>query len=504
MRTGKEYLQSLDDGRKVWAGDAPVDNVATHQKTKGYAESIARFYDLHHDPKFRDVTTWIDDDGVRRSMQWFIPKSKADLRRRRAYYETMMREVGGTAFSRMPDSSNAILLTYIDDPEPWEERSIGTEGRPLAQNIRDKWKFFTDNDIYTSAMFIDPQTDRGSDDAPVQSPALTIVDENERGIVVNGVKAVGTSAGFSDWLHLGVFFRPGIPGDQIIFAVIPTNTPGVTIVSRDSYVSDDPGNHPLAAMGDELDAAAIIENVLIPWDCVFHVRNPQHAMLYPLRVFDWHQYYILVRAVVRAELMMGLAMAMAESLGTFNIPEVKVRLHKFVEFHSMLQAKVIAAEEFGFVTPGGQFKPDAMQVDTGRAYYLEHLPAMIHELLDLCGRVALVYPTEAQWNDEGLRKWLSPLMTGGATDGLDRLKLARVIHDLFLTEWGSRQQMFDNFQATPLRMIRFLGMMRWYPTPAGEAIEFANRVSGISSEVKAAEAGYEARLDRGAVPEAAH
>ncbi len=299
MRTGAEFIASLNDGRRVWVGDELIEDLATHPKTKGYVEAIAKFYDLHHDPEFQDRTTFVDEAGVRRSRVWFIPRTKEELRQRRAFYETMMREVGGTAFSRMPDSSNAVLLTYIDDPEPWETQSIGTEGRPLAQNIRDKWAFFADEDIYTSAMFIDPQTDRGGDGSG-PSPALTIVGETDEGIIVNGVKPVGTSAAFAQWLHLGVFFRPGLPPDQVIFGVIPTNTPGVTIVSRESYVNDDAANHPMAAMGDELDSAAIIENVLIPWDCVFHVRNVEHAMLYPKRVFDWHQYYVLVRAAVRA------------------------------------------------------------------------------------------------------------------------------------------------------------------------------------------------------------
>jgi aromatic ring hydroxylase len=186
---------------------------------------------------------------------------------------------------------------------------------------------------------------------------------------------------------------------------------------------------------------------------------------------------------------------------------VKVRLAKFIEFHSVLQAMVIAAEEFGFVTPGGQFKPDPLKVDTGRAYFLEHYPAMIHELLDLCGRVALLYPSEGQWADEGLRKWMEPTVTGSNGSGYDRIKMARVIHDLFLTEWGTRQQMFDNFQATPLRMIRFLTMMRWYQTPTGGAIDFARQVCGVEHEADIeatnTQPDYVTRIDRATTPAAA-
>ncbi len=128
MRTGAEFIASLDDGRRVWVGDELIEDLASHPKTKGYVEAIAKFYDLHHDPEFQDRTTFVDEAGVRRSMDWFIPSTKEELRRRRTYYETMMREVGGTSFSRMPDSSNAVLLTYIDDPEPGRRSRSAPKG----------------------------------------------------------------------------------------------------------------------------------------------------------------------------------------------------------------------------------------------------------------------------------------------------------------------------------------------------------------------------------------
>ena len=47
----------------------------------------------------------------------------------------------------------------------------------------------------------------------------------------------------------------------------------------------------------------IFDNVLIPWKYIFHIGNPDHAKLYPQRVFDWGHYYALVRQAVRAELL---------------------------------------------------------------------------------------------------------------------------------------------------------------------------------------------------------
>ncbi|MGW7545921.1 4-hydroxyphenylacetate 3-hydroxylase N-terminal domain-containing protein [Streptomyces sp. NPDC054770] len=66
VRTGKEYLAALNDGRTVWVGDELVDNVATHPRTRAYARSIADFYDLHHRPDLQDVMTFVDEANAER------------------------------------------------------------------------------------------------------------------------------------------------------------------------------------------------------------------------------------------------------------------------------------------------------------------------------------------------------------------------------------------------------------------------------------------------------
>jgi aromatic ring hydroxylase len=66
---------------------------------------------------------------------------------------------------------------------------------------------------------------------------------------------------------------------------------------------------------------------------------------------------------------------------------------KIVGFHQTTYAHVVAAEDQGFMTPGGLYKPDIQMFNFGRAYFLEHFSSMIYELLDLCGRCAVIFPT---------------------------------------------------------------------------------------------------------------
>jgi 3,5,6-trichloropyridin-2-ol/2,4,6-trichlorophenol monooxygenase len=507
LRTGKQYLEALDDGRNVWVGNDKIDNVATHPLTRGYARLTADFFDLHHRVDLQDQLTFVDETGRRRSMMWFLHRTKDELVRKRRYHELIMKHFVAASCPRMPDSQNYLLVTYIDDPEPWEHASIGTEGRGLADNIRGFWQHARDNDLVVAPHFIDPQADRSDPNAHGASPALRVVSTSDEGIVVNGVKAIGTASAFCDFLHLGTFFRPGAKGDQIIYGVCPPNLPGIAIVCRESVVATDPIEHPLASQGDELDATLLFDNVLIPWKYIFHIGNPEHAKLYPQRVFDWLHYQALVRQAVRAELLAGLAILMCEHLGTAKIEAVQARLARLVGFQKTTFVHVLAAEDQGFHTPGRLFKPDIQLANWGRVYFLQNVGSMVDEVIDLCGRSSIMFPTQKQWDNPVMRPWLEKLNQGATGDAHDRIKIARVIRDLYLTDWGSRLSVFENFNGTPVQTLLALTMKRADFTGAGPFAAFARKVCGLDPVDKGiteyeATAGYAKAQDSGHRPEA--
>lgn len=480
MRTGDQYLESLRDGRVVWVGGERIDDVTTHPKTRAQARRTAQFYDLHHRPELRDVMTFVDDGGERRSMMWFKHEDVEGLRRKRRYLETVIRELGGGSTPRTPCANNYCLVTYEEDPVPWSEQSVGTGGRDLTVGIRTFLDEVKAGDLNCCLAFIDPQLDRSKESSAQNSPTLRVVETRDDGIVVAGVKAVSTGTPFADYIHLGVFFRPGIQSEQVIYGAVPPSAPGVTIVAREATVRDgDTENHPLASTGDELDCTILFDNVFIPWERVFHLGNPRHASLYPQRVFDWVHYEALVRKMVRAELMVGLALLMTEHIGTYQLPPVQARLARLVEFYQTLRAHVVASETEGFISPAGLYKPNVLLFDFGRSYYLERFTEMRNEVVDLAGRASLLFPTEEQWTNPELRTWLEPMQAGAVGEPHDRVRISRVIRDLFLSDWGDRVSTFEQFNGTPMLTTRMLTMKRSELSPAGPLTELAKKVCGI-------------------------
>lgn len=480
IRTGEEFLEALNDRRRVFIAGEQIDNVATHPKTAGYARQLARFYDLHHDAELRDVVTFVDEEGVRRSMQWFLPKNKDELAARRRFHDTVVREIGWGQYGRTPDANTLVYMTYIDDPNPWAEQSVGTEGKVVPENLVNFWNHIKERDLNVAPCVIDAQPNRARADTYRESPDLRVVERNDDGIVVRGLKAVGTGVLWGDRVAVGNMYRPGMEPDQIAFFHVPANVEGLTIVSREPMhkPESDSGDHPLASMGDELDNMMIFDNVFVPWEDVFHLGNPEHAKLYPQRLFDFLHWQDLIRQTVKAELMVGLAILITDSIGTSKIPAIQMRLTDIVRFREALLAHLLASEDTGFMSPGGIYRANNRFYDFGRAHYLEFAPKFIHELLDLVGRGSVMFPTAGDWDHPELHEWLKPLMAGATTED-ERLRILRVIRDLYLSEWGRRNAMFDNFNGTPITAVRLLTMQRTEYQPDGPLTVLARQATGM-------------------------
>ena len=205
---------------------------------------------------------------------------------------------------------------------------------------------------------------------------------------------------------------------------------------------------------------AYFDDVLIPWDQVQHVGNPDHAKWYPQRQFDWVHLETQIRHCVHAELIVGLALLLTEALGTNNSPVVQSQLADLVRFRETCRAFTIAAEETGFHTAGGLYKPNNIFVDFGRAHYLENHHEMVNTLIDFCGRGVVMQPTKRELDDPYIGPKLEEALRGSHISATDRISIFRQISERYLTEWGARHEMFEKFNGTPLYLIKLLTMQR--------------------------------------------
>ncbi len=65
MMNGKEYLESLNDGRVVYLNGKKIEDVTTHPAYQNSARSIKRMYDSLHDPEKASILTTKNRRGIR-------------------------------------------------------------------------------------------------------------------------------------------------------------------------------------------------------------------------------------------------------------------------------------------------------------------------------------------------------------------------------------------------------------------------------------------------------
>src|SRR5437762_11846487 len=84
LRTGKDYIESLRDGREVWIDGEQVTDVATQPAFAPLVSVRARIYDLAHEAGTRGLLTYTDAETSERCATTSRPpRSRDDWRARR-------------------------------------------------------------------------------------------------------------------------------------------------------------------------------------------------------------------------------------------------------------------------------------------------------------------------------------------------------------------------------------------------------------------------------------
>ena len=66
LRTGKDYIESLRNGREVWIDGEQVQDVPAHPAFAPVVNVRARIYDLAREAGTKDLLTYVDDQSAER------------------------------------------------------------------------------------------------------------------------------------------------------------------------------------------------------------------------------------------------------------------------------------------------------------------------------------------------------------------------------------------------------------------------------------------------------
>ncbi len=446
IRTGEEYLAGLHDHREIWLGGEHVKDVTTHPLLANMARSVAEYYDFQHHPEQREAMTYRTDNGDLANLSFVAPRSVADLRRRN---DAMRRwaEVHCGFMGRSPDYMNICVM------------ALGTHADYFAQdeprfddNARNYYEWCRDRDLCMTHTLVPIQTDRFT---PLreQKPHvhLSVVEDTTDGVIVKGARMLATLAPFSD--ELVNFAQPVLSHpEEDIYALafaLPVATPGLRFICRDAY--DRPSSRfdrPVSSRFDEMDAIAIFDNVLIPWDRLFIYRNIElHNRIVPETDFIRHiGVHVAVKDAVKSHFFAALGHVLAQAIGVNHYVNVQEKLGEMVTYTRVVDALLLAMTETAQPDANGIYVPGHEAVETLLNLYPQLYPRM-GEIIKLIGAGGLMM-TPSEKDIAALPEDIETyFQSAGGLGGQDRVRLNRLVWDVLGSEFGGRQDLYERFFA---------------------------------------------------------
>jgi 4-hydroxyphenylacetate 3-monooxygenase len=455
-RTGRDYLQSLRDRRRIWIDGEAVADVTADRRFAAAARSMAELYDMQHDPALREQLTYPSPtSGERVGLSFIQPRSVEDLVRRRDMVKTWMDATCGM-FGRSPDFMNIMLTGFACAAE-----AFGSRDKKYTENVWNYYLHCRENDIAMTHTLVNPQVDRSK---PVEKQdkdlAAKIVKETDAGIVIRGARMVSTLCAYahdllvmpSTYLANSEEARPYAFG----FAV-PVNAPGLKFICRPSVVYTEaasPMDYPLSSRLDETDAMVIFDDVLVPWERVFIHRDADmcNGLYNRTGAMPQIMHQFSTKNLAKAEFMMALAFAIARATKVDAHLHVQGMLAELIEFTEMVRACLRASEADAKPNAAGFTTPAAMPLWTVRMMFPKMFVRMC-EIIQTLGAGGLVaVPSYAELSGP-LRADVETYFQAVNADARQRIKLFRLAFDAAVSSFSGRQQLYERYYSgDPVRL----------------------------------------------------
>ena len=448
MRTGSEFLRSLDDGRQVFLEGERVGRVSDHPAFREAARRMAALFDLAAEPELRERMTYPSPrTGAPVWRAWQIPRSHADLKARRLFHETWAEATFGL-MGRTPDHVAGFFAGFAAVP-----RVFAAGGQQFADNVVRFYEEMRDQHLYASYAIVPPQIDRSKPAHRQSDPTLHagVVKERDDGIVISGAQQLATAAVFSDYLHLACI-HPLQPGDENYAnaLAVPINVPGLKLYPRRPFAR--PGmnslDYPLTSRFDEADCFCVFDNVFVPWERVFVYRNLEVSRdqwwKTPAHLYGNHQ--AQCRYATKLRFMIGLAKRMNQITGNDANPAVAIQMGELASIVTVVESMLHAHETVGTIDQDGVLWPSQTTLYSVMALQSELNGRMLETIRELAGAAMITLPSSAEdFDNPEMAKDIGRYMQSASSDARTRFATLRLAWDFLGSEFGSRHAQYEKF-----------------------------------------------------------
>src|SRR6201988_66056 len=421
MRTGAEYLRSLNDGRQVFVDGEKVADVTKHPAFREAARSVARLYDIAAAPENRELMTFTSPKTGGPVLRCFqIPRSHADLRARRLFSEKWAEATFGL-MGRSPDHVASFFTGYAAVPSVF-----AAAGQKYADNVVAFYERMRDEHLYLSYAIVPPQIDRSKPAHKQSDPTLYagVVKERDDGIVIAGAQQVATGGVLSDYIQLSCI-HPLQPGDENYAncLAVPVDSDGLKLYPRRPFSrAGSAFDYPLSSRFDESDSFVVFDNVFVPWEHVFIYRNLELSrdLWFKTPSHSLANHQAQVRYVTKLRFMMGLAQRTIEMIGSAGMPPVQMAMGELAALVAIYEGMLLAHEVAAPIRDGVLW-PSVITLYAAMAMQSEFNGRMLETIRELVSSSVISQPSAAaDFDNPDVAPLIERHMRSGTLDARSR------------------------------------------------------------------------------------
>lgn len=430
----------------LWVNGEQIADPTTHPQTAGAAASLAALYDLQHRADLLDTMTFASPTtGDRVGMSFIVPETIEDLQRRSAMHQVWANAHLGF-MGRAPDYLNVNVMAagmagaYFDQNDP-----------RFGANMANYFELCREQDLALTHALTNPQVNRAKRDSEHDDPyiALGLVRETSEGIIVRGARMLATLP-ISDEILIfpsTVLARSDDMKPYALAFALPNDTEGMIFQCREPLdAGRSHADHPLGSRFDEMDAMVYFDDVLVPWDRVFLMRDVELAnRAYAETGAVLHMAHQVVNLkIAKTEALLGVMQACVDMIGTGHYPHVQEMIAEVIITLEIMKSLKVASEVGATKNRYGVMTPLRGPLDAARNYYPGVYQRLVEVLRLVTSSGLIMIPTEADLaGPMGPR--INKYLASAGGDATERIRLMRLAWDMTISGFGGRQAHYENF-----------------------------------------------------------
>ncbi len=394
-------------------------------------------FDLAQDPQWKGVATAVSSISGEEINRWnHLPQSPYDLLQKQKLIRLAARRVGGCIQRCMGhDAINALAICTkeMDDAN-------GTE---YHKRFMAYLKEYQSQDMDGTCSQTDAKGDRLKRPAQQENPDsyVHVVEKNDKGIVVRGMKMSITQAAYADVLFvLPTRALMEDDKDYAVAFVVPADEEGIKMITRPVWLreKDEEKPCPFSTYGVS-DSVIIFDNVFIPWDNVFMCGEWQYGRRMALLFADSHRHSYSGCKPGVSDILCGATALAAEANNINKMSHVREKLSEYAGAAELAYAAGIAAAVYGEKTSSGVFFPNEIYANVGRRMTGETIYHEYNILTEIAGGISVTLPFaedfDASETKEDLEKFIIRNPNVSAQDSLKIWKFVESVGASPMTAW---------------------------------------------------------------------